>query len=116
MDNLLLAVVALCWRWFQHRHNVQVQFLQAQIRVLRARVYANRSIPTPAELAELLGIGTQLDHEVADLMYVVRPVTYLRWRREQRAGYLPKQSGRHPRCAADWPSLNYRLLLPCHNS
>jgi len=51
---------------------------------------------TSAERAELLRIGALLDHEAADLMHVVRPVTDLRWRREQRAGYLPKQSGAPP--------------------
>ena len=47
-------------------------------------------MPTPAERAELLRIGALLDHEVADLMHVVRPATYHRWRREQLlalAGY-----------------------------
>lgn len=116
VDHLLFALVSLAIRWLEPRHNALIQFLEEQTRMLRAQLDAERMVSTSAERAELLGIGAQLDHEVADIMYVVRPVTYLRWRREQRAGNLPKQSGRHPRCAADWPSLNYRLLLPCHNS
>jgi putative transposase len=68
MDNLLFAVVALCWRWLQPRHNVQVQFLQAQIRVLRVRVKAERIILTPAERAELLRLGGELDYQVGELL------------------------------------------------
>jgi len=47
VDNLLLAVVALCWRWLQPRHNVQVQILQEQIRVLRALAGAERVFVRP---------------------------------------------------------------------
>ena len=83
MDNLLFAVVALCWRWLQPRHNVQVQFLQAQIRVLRARVKSERILLSPEERAELLRLGGEMDHQVGELLHVVKPDTYRRWRRER---------------------------------
>ncbi len=57
---------------------------------------AERIVPTPAERAELLRIGALLEHEVTDLVHVVRPATYHRWRREQRRGHVPKKSGRPP--------------------
>jgi hypothetical protein len=47
MDNLIFAVVALCARWLEPRHNAQIQFLQAQIRMLRARIPSERIIVSP---------------------------------------------------------------------
>jgi hypothetical protein len=82
MEHLLYALISLAMRWLEPRHNAQLQFLREQIRILRARVDAERIVPTPAELAELLRIGALLDHEVSDLMHVVRPANYHRWRRE----------------------------------
>ena len=100
MDNLLFALVSLAMRWLEPRYNAQLQFLREQIRILRSRVDAERIVPTPAERAELLRIGALLDHEVSDLMHVVRPATYHRWRREQRGGYVPKKTGRPPTAVA----------------
>ena len=96
MDNLLLAVVALCWRWLQPRHNVQVQFLQAQIRVLRARVKSERILLSPEERAELLRLGGEMDHQVGELLHVVKPDTYRRWRQEQKRGRAARGVGRPP--------------------
>lgn len=81
MDNLLPAVVALCW--LEPRYNAQLQLLREQILILRARVDAEHIVPTPAERTELLRIGALQDHEVIDLVHVVRPATYHRWRRKQ---------------------------------
>jgi putative transposase len=100
MENLLYALISLAMRWLEPRHNAQLQFLREQIRILRVRVDADRVVPTPAERAELLRIGALLDHEVSDLMHVVRPATYHRWRREQRKGYVPKKTGRPPTAVA----------------
>lgn len=67
MDNLLFALISLAMRWLEPRHNAQLQFLREQIRILRARVDAERIVPTPSERAELLRIGALLDHEVTVL-------------------------------------------------
>lgn len=96
VDNLLLAVVALCSRWLQPRHNVQVQFLEAQIRILRERVKAERIILSPTERAELLRLGSELEHQVGELLHVVKPDTYRRWRQDQKQGKVPKGVGRPP--------------------
>ena len=82
METLLYALISLAMRWLEPRHNAQLQFLREQIRILRARVDAERIVPTPAERAELLRIGALLDHEVSDLMHVVRRANYQRWRRD----------------------------------
>jgi putative transposase len=96
MENLFYAMISLAMRWLEPRHNAQVQFLREQIRILRSRLDVERIVPTPAERAELLRIGALLDHDVAELMHIVRPETYQRWRREQRIGYVPKKAGRPP--------------------
>ncbi|MBI1320462.1 MAG: transposase [Candidatus Hydrogenedens sp.] len=103
MESLLFALLTLAARWLEPRHNAQIQLLREQIRILRARVDAERIVPTPAERAELLRIGALLDHEVAELMHVVRPATYRRWRREQKSGHVPKKAGRPPtvQCVRD---------------
>jgi putative transposase len=100
MEHLLYALISLAMRWLEPRHNAQLQFLREQIRILRARVDADRVVPTPAERAELLRIGALLDHDVAELMHIVRPATYQRWRREQRRGHVPKKTGRPPTARA----------------
>jgi putative transposase len=96
VDNLLFALISLAMRWLEPRYNAQLQFLREQIRILRSRVDAERIVPTPEERAELLRIGMLLDHDVTELMHVVRPATYHRWRREQRRGHVPKKTGRPP--------------------
>jgi putative transposase len=76
MDNLIFAVVALCARWLEPRHNAQIQFLQAKARMLRARVKAERILLNPTERAELLRLGGELDLQVGDLLHVVKPEAY----------------------------------------
>ena len=56
MGTLLYALISLAMRWLEPRHNAQLQFLREQIRILRARVDAERVVPTLAERAELLRI------------------------------------------------------------
>src|SRR5690606_37161752 len=74
--------------------NVQVQFLQAQIRVLRARVKAGRILLSPEERAELLRLGSEMGHQVGVFLHVVKPDTYRRWRQEQKRGRVAKGVGR----------------------
>lgn len=57
MDTVLFALMTLATRWLQPRHNAQVQFFQAQIRILRARIPSERLILSPVERAELLRLG-----------------------------------------------------------
>jgi len=59
MENLLYALISLAMRWLEPRHNAQLQLLREQIRILWARMDAERIVPTPAERSELLRIQGQ---------------------------------------------------------
>jgi len=76
MERLFFPVLSLVMQWFRPRYNAQLQFLEAQIRILRSRVDASRIVPNPAEKAELLRLGAMLDHDVTEAMHVVQPETY----------------------------------------
>ena len=54
MERLFFSMLALALQWFRPRHNVQLQFLEAQIPMLRSRVDVSRIVPTPKEKVELL--------------------------------------------------------------
>jgi len=57
MDRFLFVMLSLVLQWFRPRYNAQLQFLEAQIRILRSRIDVTRIIPTPQEKAELLRLG-----------------------------------------------------------
>ena len=94
MERLLFPVLSLALQWFRPRYNAQLQFLEAQIRILRSRIDSNRIVPNPAEKAELLRLGALLEHDVSEVMHVVRPETYRKWVRQTKRGILFKRSGR----------------------
>jgi len=93
MNSLFFAFSTLALRWLEPRINERLLFLEAQIRMLRNRIDSERIIATPEERAELLRIGTLLDHEVRGLIHVVKPETYRRWRQEQARGKRAKAVG-----------------------
>jgi len=94
MDHLFFSLLTLVLQWFRPRHNVHLQLLQAQIRILRSRIDVSRIVPTPQEKAELLRLGAQVGHDVAEVMHVVQPETYRKWIRQSRLGVAFKPSGR----------------------
>jgi putative transposase len=94
MDHLFFSLLTLVLQWFRPRYNVHLQLLQAQIRMLRSRIDVSRIVPTPEEKAELLRLGGQVDHDVADVMHVVQPETYRKWVRQSRHGVVFKRAGR----------------------
>ena len=73
MDRKVNSLFAIAAQWFRPRYNAKFQLLEAQIRLLRARIDTNRIVPTPAEKDELLRIGQSIEHDVADVMHVVVP-------------------------------------------
>ena len=87
------------------RHNAQIQFLMAQIRILRSRIDSDRIVPTPQEKAELMRWGAMFGHNIQDVILVVKPATYRRWLCQSRRGETFKHLGR-PRIA-----LAIRLLV-----
>ena len=108
MHRMLFAVAAMVTQWFEPRYNAWLQFLEAQVRILRKRIDANRIVPTPEEKAELLRLGEALDHDVADVIHVVRLETYRRWRRQSSRGLVFKRLGR-PRIPVATANLVLRL-------
>ena len=94
MDRLFFSMLSLALQWFRPRYNAQLQFLEAQIRILRSRVDATRIVPNPAEKAELLRLGAMVGHDVNEIMHIVRPETYRKWVRQARRGIAFKRSGR----------------------
>ncbi|ABK43646.1 hypothetical protein Mmc1_1131 [Magnetococcus marinus MC-1] len=79
---------------FSPRHNAQIRLLKAQIRILQARVPTQRIAPSPEEKSELLRLGAACDHNVANLMKVVKPATYRRWLNQSNKGQPFKPLGR----------------------
>ena len=108
MERAFLAVLSLAMQWYRPRYNTQVQFLEAQIRILRARIDADRIVPTPREKSELLRLGQALGHDVREHLHVVRLETYRKWVRQAKRGVPFKRSGR-PRIAMATQNLVLRL-------
>lgn len=94
MDRVVFGVMTLAMQWLNPRFNARMQFLEAQIRMLRSRVDASRIVPTPQERAELIRLGAVMDHEIDGLMHVVVPETYKKWLRLARGQRPSKPSGR----------------------
>jgi len=88
------------------RYDARLQLLKYQIEMLRNRMDDPRIITTPEERTELMRLGALVDHDIADVMLVVKPDTYRGWLRK-KAGRKPKRKGGRPATDADI----IRLLL-----
>jgi len=106
VDTILFSVLTVLTQWLRPRYNARLRLLEAQIRMLRARVDTSRIVPTPKERAELLRLGAAMDHDINELMHVVVPATYKKWLRQLRAGKRFQPLGR-PRT----PMATRRLVL-----
>ena len=96
MNRFVFPVLALAARWISPRYNLQLQFLQFQIAMLRSRIETGRIVPTPEEKAELVRLGALMEHGIAEVLHVVRPRTYRTWLRERGRGQTWKRAGRPP--------------------
>ena len=94
MGTILFSLVTVLTPWLRPRYNARLRLLEAQTRMLRARIDTSRIVPTPQERAELLRLGAEIDHDIDELMHVVVPVTYKKWLRQLRGGKSFKPSGR----------------------
>ena len=74
MFNLFFAGLTLAAHLFLPRHNARLQFLQLQIKMLKARLKSDRVVPTPEEKADLLRLGATMDHdnEEVAILYISR--------------------------------------------
>ena len=94
MDTILFSLVTVLTQWLRPRYNARLRLLEAQTRMLRARIDTSRIVPTPQERAELLRLGAEIDHDIDELMHVVVPAIYKKWLRQLRGGQSFKPSGR----------------------
>lgn len=90
------------------RRDARIRFLKAEVEILRRKLGGNRVIPSPDDRARLLALGTELNHNVSDLIDIVTPQTFSRWVVEQREGRQPRRVGR-PRIVRNVRALIKRL-------
>jgi putative transposase len=84
------------------------QMLKYQIKMLRDRIDEPRIITEEVERAELMRLGALIDHQIFDVMLVVKPKTYRVWLRK-KAGKKPKRKGGRPETEAGTIQLIIRL-------
>ena len=75
------------------RHDSRLQFLLLQIKMLKARLKSDRVVPTPEEKSELLRLGASMHDDISDLIAIVKPETYRKWRVQSRDGKVAKRPG-----------------------
>jgi putative transposase len=93
---------------FLPKYDVRMQLLMFQIKMLRDRIDDQRIVPTPEERAELLRLRNEVNHDIADVMLVVKPQTYRRWLSPKAKTRSPKPAGR-PGTAEDIVALILRM-------
>lgn len=76
------------------RYDTKMQFLIYQNTILRDRIGDSRIVPTERERAELLRLGAEIDHDVSDVMMVVKPATYRAWLRQRNPNQKKRGAGR----------------------
>ena len=92
--NLLFVLFTFLAHRFLPKYDVRMQLLMFQIKMLRDRIDDQRIVPTPEERAELLRLGNEINHDVADVMLVVKPQTYRRWLSPKTKTRNPNSAGR----------------------
>lgn len=58
------------------------------------RIRDSRIVPTQRERAELLRLGAEIDHDISDVMMVVKPATYKAWLRQRQPSRKKRVAGR----------------------
>lgn len=95
----LQVVFILVSRFFMPRYDVRLQILKYQIQMLRNRIDDPiddpRIITEECERAELMRLGALIDHDISDVMLVVKPKTYRAWLRK-KPGKKPTRKGGRP--------------------
>lgn len=86
MQDALFRVLAIARHGLRPQYDAKLRFMQAQIKMLRARIDIDRVVPSDREQDELLRLGADFAHDVKDLLHVVVPETYRKWLRPCRRG------------------------------
>ena len=68
------------------RRDARIRFLKAQVDILRRKLGGNRVIPSPDDRARLLAIGQELDLNLADVIGIFTPQTFVAWSRSDGKG------------------------------
>ncbi len=76
--------------------------------MLRSRIDTSRIVPTPQKRAELLRLGARIDHDIDEVIHVILPETYKKWRRQLRGAKVFRPLGR-PRTPLATRLLIFRL-------
>ena len=90
--SVFQVFTALLVEKFRPRYDVRLQLMAYQIKMLRDRIDDGKIYTRPEERAELLRLGALLDHDIADVMLVVKPRTYRSWMKPKEA--KPRRPGR----------------------
>lgn len=106
--NLFFILFTFLAHRFLPKYDFRMQLLMFKIKMLRDRIDDQRIVPTPEERAELLRLGNEINHDVADVMPVVKPQTYRRWLSPKAKSLSPKPAGR-PGTAEDIVALILRV-------
>lgn len=77
---------------FRTKYDARLQLLAYQVEMLRNRIDDERIYTKPEERAELMRLGALLDHDIADVMLVVKPETYRGWLKPKET--KPRRPGR----------------------
>jgi putative transposase len=77
------------------RYDVRIQILKYQIKMLRDRIDEPRILTEEIERTELMRLGALIDHDISDVMLVVKPKTYKVWLRK-KAKKKPTRKGGRP--------------------
>ncbi len=104
----LHALVWLIYESFSARRDAHVRLLRAENAILKSRL-KGRVICSPRERALLLNIGSELNHQVKDVISIVKPKTYCRWVKEQAEGREAGQVGRKRKIAQEVIELVLRM-------
>lgn len=108
MPQRFYVVMFLLMERFAARRDAKIRFLKAEVRILRKKLKGNRVIVDPKDRFYLLRLGSELDHQVKDIIGIVSYQTYQRWVREQRDGKKVGAVGR-PRMRKEIRELVVRI-------
>ncbi len=90
--SVFQAFSALLAEKFRPRYDARLQLLAFQVKMLRNRIEDEKIYTKPEERAELLRLGALLDHDIGDVMLVVKPGTYRSWLKPKETE--PRRPGR----------------------
>ena len=93
-EPLFFPALSLAPQLFRPRYNARLRLLEAEIRIQQSRVNATRIVPNPKEKADLIRLGALFDHDISEVLHLVRPETSRKRFRHGGRGIALKAAGR----------------------